>query len=262
MKRINGTLAVTAGALALAACNDGSFVPDDEPVVVTAAGVYGGTLTNDPGGATDFEAIVLDDGSFWVLYGQAGAADFTVQGFARGTGVATDGVFTSTAGTDFGFTPPATFSLTGNYDTGAGTFEGAYTTVAGDTDFAGGPLAFSDYDFTATPDLQLLAGTWDMEGTDGIVYTVDVAADGTFDFAEQGGGCTGTGAFAPNAGGKNVFDVTVDFDDVVACADPNGSASGIAIAYTITGSLTDQLLAAINTGSTSGLTLFGTRPSP
>ncbi len=262
MKRINQVMAATAATLALAACHDDSFVPEPEEAVVTAGGVYSGTLTNDPAGATDFAAIVLDDGSFWTLYGEATASDFTVLGFARGTGIATDGVFASTAGTDFGFTPPADFDLIADYDTEAGTFGGTYTTVAGDTTFEGGPLSFSDYDFSATPALSMLAGTWEVEGTDGAAYTVDVAANGSFDFAEEGGGCTGAGTFTPDAGGRNVFDVSVDFDDVPECALPGGSASGIAISYTITGQLTDQLLAAIDDGDTFGVTLFGTRPTP
>lgn len=262
MKQITTqALAAVAAALALVACDDYAFVPQQEAIVATAAGLYSGTLTSDPAGATDFESIVLDDGSFWTLYGQAGVSAFAVQGFARGNGISTEGVFTSVTGTDFGFTPPGAVSLEGDYDTGAGTFAGSYTTVSGTTTFAGGPLDNS-YDFTAAADLAMLVGAWDVQDADGVLYTLDVAVDGTFDFTEQGGGCTGSGDFAPHGGGRNVFDVSMDFDNVVECTDAGGSASGIALAYTVAGMATDQLLAAVNDAETFGMALFGTRPSP
>jgi hypothetical protein len=262
MKQItNGTIAAVAATLALTACNDHTFVPEAQAIVASAAGVYGGTLASDPGGATEFKAIVLDDGSFWNIYGQAGTPAFSVYGFARGSGTSVEGTFSSTAGTDFGFIPPTDVSLEADYDTGAGTLVGGYTTVAGTTTFTGGPID-SGYDFTAAPDLQILVGAWDVEDPDGILYTLDVAADGSFDLTEQGGGCTGTGTFAPHAGGRNVFEISLDFDNVIDCADAGGTASGAALAYTITGALTDQLLMAVNDAGTFGMALFGTRPSP
>jgi hypothetical protein len=262
MKRINNAaIATVAAAMALAACNDSGFVPLSD-ALATAAGVYSGKLTADPAGATDLKAIVLDDGSFWTLYGQAGLTSFTIQGFARGTGDSAEGVFTSSAGTDFGFAPPVVTSLEANYNAAAGTFAGSYTTVSGTTTFAGGPMTNSTYDFGAAPSLPILVGAWDVQDTEGTLYTLDVAADGTFALAEQGGGCTGSGAFTPNADGRNVFDVSVDFANVAQCVDQAGSASGITLVYTITGAAKDQLLLAVNDGETFGMALFGTRASP
>lgn len=263
MKRsINGTIAGLAATLALTACNDDIFVPDVDGVLASAAGVYAGTLTDDPGGATDFTAIVLDDGSFWTLYGQAGIAAFAAQGFARGTGISDGGAFVSTAATDFGFEPPVAAALDATYDADAGTIEGSYTTVAGTTTLAGGAIPDTGYNFGNPASLTMLTGMWDVEDTAATLYTLDVAADGTFDLAEQGGGCTGSGTFAPHGSEKGVFSVTVDYDDVVECTHQNDSAGGIALAYTITGQATDQLLVAVNDADTFGMALFGTRPSP
>jgi hypothetical protein len=103
---------------------------------------------------------------------------------------------------------------------------------------------------------------WDVQDMDGTQYTLDVAADGTFDLAEQGGGCTGSGTFAADDSGKSVFAVTLTYDDVVECTDQDSAASGIALAFTYTGALTDQLLLAVNDGQTFGMALAGTRPSP
>jgi hypothetical protein len=258
---IGGITAITA-TLALVACDDHSFVPDDEGPVVTAAGVYSGSLTNDPAGATDFTAIVLDDGSFWTLYGQAGVSTFIAQGFARGSGISDGSAFVSTAATDFGFTPPVALTLEASYDAGAGTIEGTYTTVSGTTEFVGGDIPDSSYTFQNPASLTQLTGTWDVQDMDGTLYTLDVAADGTFELAEQGGGCTGSGTFAPHDSDRGVFAVTVNYDDVVECTNQAGSASGIALAYTYTGALTDQLLVAVNDGTAFGMTLAGTRPSP
>lgn len=263
MKRsINGTIAGLAATLALTACNDDIFVPDVDGVVASAAGAYAGTLTDDPGGATDFTSIVLDDGSFWTLYGQAGVADFQVQGFARGIGAMDGSVFASDDATDFGFEPPVGFVLETTYDAGTGTIDGTYTTVSGTTTLAGGALPATGYDFGLPADLAKLTGMWAVEDAAATLYDLDVAADGTFDLAEQGGGCTGSGSFAAHDSGKGVFSVTVDYDDVVDCTHQNDSAGGIALAYTITGQATDQLLIAVNDADTFGMALSGTRPSP
>jgi hypothetical protein len=263
MKRIiTGTLAAAGAALALAGCNDDSFVPEAEDLVASAAGAYAGTLADDPAGATDFQAIVLDDGTFWTFYGQAGASTFQVQGFARGSGISGEGTFDSVEAVDFGFIPPAALALEATYDAGAGTIDGSYTTVSGTTTFSGGPIPDAGYDFGTPATLTLLAGAWDVADAEGTTYTLDVAADGTFDLAEQGGGCTASGTFAPDDSGKGAFAVAVNYDDVVECTLQDGSAGGIALAYTYTGAATDQLLIAVNDADTFGMALSGTRPSP
>ena len=55
----------------------------------------------------------------------------------------------------------------------------------------------------------------------------------------------------------------VNFDDVVACTNQDGSASGIALAYTIhrRDAPTSCWLPS-TTANTFGMALFGTRPSP
>lgn len=263
MKRISQPIiAIGAAAAVLAACDDNAFVPEIVEFVATAAGAYSGTLTDDPASATDFQAIVLDDDSFWMFYGQAGVSNFLIQGFARGTGISDGGAFDSVAATDFGFTPTAALGLAATYDAVAGTIQGTYTTVSGTTTFAGGALPSTSYNYLSPPSLTVLAGIWDVEDIEGTLYTIDVAVDGTFDLAENGGGCTGTGAFTPHDSERGVFAVTVDYDDVVECVNQNGSASGVALAYTYTGAATDQLLAAVTDGETFGMALVGTRPSP
>ena len=265
MRRIEtGIASVVLATFALAGCNsDSGFVPTTVPTVNTSAeGVYSGSLASGPLGATDFLAIVLEDGSFWTLYGQAGATSFTVQGFARGSGTSSDGTFASSAATDFGASPPATFTLDATYNSALDTMEGSITTGATTSTFAGGAISSGPYDYGAAPDPQIVTGTWTVQDADGVSYALVVAADGTFNFAEQGGGCTGAGSFSPRASGKNVFDVSVQFDDVAECADQNGSATGIALAYPLTGTDTIQLIAAVNDQSTFGFAIFGTHPSP
>lgn len=264
MKRILApAIGLAAASLAIAGCNDDIFVPEGGSVVAgTVAGVYIGTLGSDPGGATEFEAIVLDDGSFWTFYGSVSASAFTPNGFARGSGDAADGLFASSTATDYGFTPPADLSLQGDYDTDAATFVGSYTTVAGTTTFDGGPLDFSDYDFSAAADLALVAGMWDVEDGDGVMYTLDVAVDGTFDLAEAGGGCTGSGTITPAGSGRNVFDVSLSYDNVVDCVYAGGATAGILVTYSITALTTDQLLLGVNSGADFGMALAGTRPTP
>jgi len=85
-RRAAGAIALAA-ALALAGCGgggggggDGGFRTDDP----AAEGAYSGTLTGTP--ATAFDLIVLEDGTYWAMYGQRAAGALLVTGFVQGTG--------------------------------------------------------------------------------------------------------------------------------------------------------------------------------
>lgn len=261
----------TLAACALAACNDPGFIGDDCDCEGggggdggDAEGFYVGDISGSPAGVTAFSALIQENGDFWVFYGDDNSSEFTVRGFAAGTGSAsTSGTFASSEGRDYGSTPPATLTLEAAYTVVDDVINGEFTTAAGTTSFSGGPIANSDYVYAATADLALLAGTWDVEDMLGVDYQLLVAADGSFNFTEQGGGCSGDGTFTPRAAGKNVFNVSLSFDNVVGCDEPGAVANGIAIAYEVTGNDTIQLLAAVVDGQeTFGFSLSGLLPIP
>ena len=152
MHRIQGLLPTIALAL-LVGCGgggggstssgtgSGTSTTGSDP---TAEGVYGGTLTNST--SPNFELLVLDDGSYWALYGQQTSSAFMFAGFVQGHGTSTLGTsFTSSDARDFGYSPAVAGNVTASFDATKGTIFGSVSNPSGSVQFDGGPLVGSSY---------------------------------------------------------------------------------------------------------------------
>lgn len=252
--------ALVAGLLA--GCGGGGGGSTTTAAVVTtgtAEGVYSGTSTG--GTSPAFTMLVLENGDFWTLYGtrsgSGSSATLSVAGLIQGTGTSNNGSFTSSTAKDFGSVPAISATAAATYNTTAQTISGTFTAPAATITFSGGPTAGSLYNYSTPATLSSIAGSWTTTSTSGETITVTVASVGTFT-AVGTSGCHFTGTATPRASGKNVFNTTMTFGPA-PCGLPNQTASGIAVVYPLTSSLTQVIFAQVDSTRSYGSAAFGTR---
>jgi|HigsolmetaAR202D_1030399.scaffolds.fasta_scaffold15306_2 hypothetical protein len=226
------------------------------PTQATPEGVYGGTLSGST--SSDFQALILENGDFWALYGNDMGSIFYVEGFVQGNGTwSGEGSYTSNNIRDFGFFPAPSGTLKATYNSNAKTITGTVTyPQAGTVQLSGGPIDDSLYDYDVAAALTDVTGSWSAMNSLGGSVSMSVNANGTLSVSE--GACSGTGTITPRASGKNVFNVSVSFGGA-PCLLPNQTATGIAIVYPLATGQT-QLVAAITSAArTAGIAVFAIR---
>lgn len=243
--------ATCAFPLLLAACGGGS---DSGSAGPPAEGVYGGSLSGNTT-ASAFQMVVLEDGSYWALYGANSANVFVVSGFVQGLGSSNNGSFSGDS-RDFGFLPAAAGSVSAQY-TATPTIVGAITTGTRVVNFNGGAIANSAYVYAKPALLTDITGSWSLKLSNGETLPITVSSTGAIT-GTSSGGCRITATAIPRPSGKNIFNVALTFG-AAPCALPGQSANGIAITYPLsTGG--DQLgVAVIDSARALGLVGFAKR---
>lgn len=243
---------------ALTACGggggDSSSTPAPQVAAATAGaeGLWKGTTSN---GRT-ISGIVLDDGTYWVLYSHRTNSNF-IGGAIQGTGTSTNGSFTSTNPLDFNLEGGGiiTASLTATY-TQKQVFNGsiAYPAVPNST------VTFtSTYsnDYDSTPSLATIVGTY--SGSAAVAggvesATVTVNASGAVS-SVGASGCTATGIVAPRVKG-NVYNLSVTFGGA-PCSNANSTVTGIGY-FDATSKRIYAL--GLNSARSNGFVFVGTKP--
>lgn len=213
--RFRNAATMLLAAAVLAACGGGG----DSGSSSLAGGWVGTTSTN-----RDLTAVVLADGSYYLMYSRVGDAT-VVGGTVQGTAAITGDAFASSDGLDFSAEgagiKPATVAAT--LVPGA-SFDGTFTTTGA------APVAFETRQetiFFTGPTLERLAGSY--TGTAGFALGVrpavfTVTAEGAVSSTINGCAITGT---ATPRGDANAFDLTIAFGPA-PCALPGLAFTGIA----------------------------------
>ncbi|MBS0447231.1 MAG: hypothetical protein JSR59_14930 [Proteobacteria bacterium] len=238
-----GACALLAG---LAACGGGGS-PD------TAEGAYQGT-TN---AGYAFEAVVLDDGSIWGLYGIYSGSAIEVAGFIAGAGSSSLGkTYSAPTIEDYGPDPAVTGSLTAQFVAGQ-SFDGTITASDGTETFTGAAIPASEYDYSAPANIADIQGSWSLSANDGSAVALTIDAQGNLSGSSQG--CSFTGTAAPRASGKNIFDTSVTYGGA-PCSLPGQTVTGIGVYSAISGtSLHQFIVAVVDPTHTHGRGYFGSR---
>lgn len=227
-----GAIAVT-----LSACSGGSgsgdgstqadvaAVPTVTPpatMAISAEGLYTGSTSN----GRSFTGLVLDDGSYYVIYSAPGNATL-ISGAAVGTGISTNGSFSSTNAKDINLEGLGlvSASVSASY-TQKKSFNGsiAYPSTNQTITFAGTYNAA----YESTPTLTAIAGTYTgRAGSPSGVEsgTVTITASGALS-GRGSSGCAITGSVEPRAKG-NVYNVVTTFGGS-PCRLPNATVRGAA----------------------------------
>lgn len=256
-----GSGAVAAAWLAAAALLAGCG-GDDAPASVTekAEGAYVGTLAGAPA-----QALVLENDEFWLFYGNQGeAGQFEVVGFVQGPASSGAGSLRSINALDYGAEPAAQVELALTYVPDV-TMSGNISALVGPDSVAvsAGPFAAAVYNYDAAASLADVQGDWTLDELGFGKVTIDVEANGVFTGA--GGGCIFSGLIVPRPSGKNVFDVTINYQNDPCPAD-NQSLQGVGMLQTVGGSqqfiigaVTSFRGDATGTAAVQRVALFGTR---
>lgn len=224
MKRVYAAIAC-ATALALVGCGGGGG--GDHSVADGAQGFWSGTTDTN----RDVAGIVLDDGTYWVIYtpenSNPGAGVVSIAGVIQGNGSSNNGTFTSSNGKDFNFEGAgiSDVSLSAAYQ--------AKQSLNGNVNYANGTsvrfLSHYDATYDQKPSLATLAGSYSgpsitASGPDQVTFTVDANGKITGSGAS---GCAFTGEAAPRPTG-NVYNISVTFQGGVCDLGAN-TVNGIAV---------------------------------
>lgn len=233
--------------------SDTAVAPAPAPVIAKAEGVYVGTLVS--GSATGaFQGVVLEDDSVWGLYGVSGTGgSLLVQGFIAATGTSGNNSF-SVTGKDYGFSGGVNnTTLTGSYAPGVS----ITGTSNFNASFNGTVAAATGYTYNTPAQLSALVGTWSGSASPfGAFTTLSVSSSGSI--TGMSGSCAISGTLTPRASGKNIFNATYS-NGITGCAVPNLTATGIAIATTLSNGKQQLIVILTNTDKSVGVVAFATK---
>lgn len=247
-----GAAILCASALILTGCGGDDSDTGAPTTTSEAAGLWVGiTDTNRA-----ISGLVLDDGTFYVLYSQIGNPAL-IGGIVQGHSTSSNGSFTSTDARDFSLEGLGVLDATISASYSARqSFNGTvmYTT--------GGAATFtSNYDsqYDLTPSLTTLAGTYTGQvavsvGAEDAVVTVSDTGAVTGIGAS---GCTITGSASPRSSG-NVYNLSITFGGA-PCYYAGQTLSGIAY-YDSDPSDKRLYAAAPNAARTGGFLFVGMKP--
>lgn len=219
--------------------------------------MYGGTLAGS-NFSSDFEALVLDNGDFWAIYGEQTASGFLVAGFVQGHGSSNNGSFNSPDTKDFGFAPALPATTAATYNPEAKTIAGSLAYSGQTVGFSGGPIAGSQYVYNKVATLSEITGSWTVIDTlvgDPVALTVGLNGNFT---GNSAAGCSMSGSISAHPSGKNVFTVSLSFGPS-PCLLANQAATGIAITYPLQSGQTQLIVAGFDPTRMYGTAIFGVR---
>lgn len=256
MRRVFLAAALAAAGF-MAGCGGGGSDAGGGPSAPTAEGAYSGTLTGSTR-ASVFQALVLDNGEAWVMYGFSQAGGIGVTGFLQGPGTSRTSLreYAATVG-DFAFETPPGGALSATYSpttiVGSISFTGQPVVT-----FSGAPMAASLFDYNLPATQAAVQGAWFLRTVTGSSITLTASADGAI--VGNWSSCQYTGTLKPRPGGKNVYALTMTTATTAQCGTRSGwTLSGIAVTNSVGGNQRQLIAAAVSTDRTKALGFFGSR---
>lgn len=252
--RVTRFSAIATAALALVACGGGGGDSPPAPPA-SAEGAYAGSLSNSPS-ATAFQAVVLEDGQLWALYGNVSGGIFLVNGLLQGNGSSSNGSYTTSNLRDFGSSPAAAASLSATYTT-APTLVGTIGVSGVSIGINGSGIPTATFNYNTPASLASIAGAWTLGSTTGDTVSLSIAPNGGFT-ATTALGCSFSGTATPRPSGRNVYNVTATFG-AAPCALAGQTVTGIGL-YSVLTPTNRQLMVALVDGTRSvGTVAIGSR---
>lgn len=259
-------IVMTTAGLVLAllgGCGGSSDTPSATPPV--AEGLWQGTLNGSvPANAQTFSALVLDDGSLWMLYSTTGNSTVAVGasnlgGAMQGTGTSDAGIYSilNTSNSRIfpldGASIPIQLSLAATY-TALSRLDG--TINPGAVPFAS--LYDTNYNY-APPPLASLLGTYTstvsatLAGKETVTFSMD--GSGNLVGVTNSSDCTINGTFIPRA--RGAYNVSLALGPTCGAGLGNTTIAGRATYNSVSKQLN---ILAVNSAKTAVLVLIGTKP--
>lgn len=242
----------TSCMLALTACGGGGNSGTAAVSADSAQGLWNGSTST----SRSVTGIVLDDGSYWLLYSIPNVSAL-MAGFVQGTGTSLNGSFSSSNAIDFNLSGQSinTATVSASYLTRQ-SFSGSVSYPSPNA-----PLTFtSSYNpaYDQTPNLTVVAG--DYLGIASVASTTEavtfiISAQGVLAGTGATSGCQYGGLLEPRTKG-NLYNVSLVIGGG-ACAAGTSAVTGIG--YFDAGSKR-LYLAALNKSRTLGMSFSGIKP--
>jgi hypothetical protein len=208
--------------------------------------------------------IQLEDGSVFGLQGPTVNSVLLARGLFRANGRYASGAFTPDQ-------PAKVFSYYGGFTTGtlsasytpAGSFSWTWVSHVGTIQWNSTRLSSQTYDYDHAASLADVAGNWmgsSWTGSaTGNVTTLVVSPTGEMTGGELYG-CRFSGVASPRPGGKNVFNVSVTFENNgAACDNPAMTVTGVGVILQTNSTTRQFLFGAHDAGGSEGLVWTGSR---
>ncbi|CAN5205827.1 hypothetical protein BH10PSE16_BH10PSE16_22030 [soil metagenome] len=236
----------------LAACGGGDG--GTTPVLVASAE---GLWTGSTGTSRTVTGVVLDNGSYWILYSFPNVSAL-VAGFVQGTGTSASGSFSSSDGMDFNPSEKGVNKATVSASYAVKqSFNGSVSYASVNSPFTFTSTYVANYD--QTPSLSAIAGNYvglaSMTGSNEPV-TIVVSSQGIVAGTGGTSGCQYAGVAAPRAKG-NLYDLSMVVGGGGNCATGTSAVTGIA--YFDSGAKR-LYLTALNSARSNGLIFSGIKP--
>lgn len=251
----------------LVGCGGGGGGKNDSPRANTAArtqGIYEGAVVGSSSlpypTPSDFQMLLLEDGTYYLLTGTGSGGALEVSGFFQGSGTEASATrFVSTNTRDFGYEPPIPFNLELKTDLSVDYILVSTSDNSSYLTLNGRPRSTSTYDYDSPAQLSQVAGSWDFTVDGDVLATLVINPDGTYSGSDVDG-CSSTGTLTPRPSGKNVFNVSF-LDGPAPCPDPGSTATGVAIVTTPVSGPRRLYLMGTAPNRSEGFALSGT-PTP
>lgn len=241
---------VVSWLLALTACGGGGGVA--AVPVADAQGLWNGSTSS----SQSVTGIVLDDGTYWLLYADPNVSGLVV-GFVQGTGTSLNGSFSSSDAIDFNVSAQGVNSATvsASYITKQ-SFNGLVSSPSLNAASTFTTSYNADYD--QTPNLSAVAG--DYVGIAAVADSNDavplvISAQGVVAGTGKPSGCQYGGLVKPHTKG-NLYDVSLVISGG-ACASGTNTVTGIGY---FDASSKRLYLVALNKSRTLGMSFSGIKP--
>jgi hypothetical protein len=215
---------------------------------VEVDGVFTGVASN---GYT-FTTIILPNEKLYGIYGTLTGNQLLLDGMITGQGTTNSSSYNASL-TDFSFmgsVNTGTFNASGFSGV---SMEDSLTENGNVTTFTAASDLGSVWDYGTTfqtpASSSAISGSWTGTLLDGMTTTVNISSSGSLTGSSSG--CSFTGTVVPDSSQNNFYDVSLTFGGS-PCSFPNQTANGVAVEYLLSDGVTNQLLAAVTIGNSSG----------
>lgn len=240
--KLVASLGLTAMLAACGGGGDGGGTPN-----AVAEGVWSGTTST----GYSLNLLVLEDNSFYSIFGTVAGGVFGVVGFDQGAGSISGNSFTG-SGREYLSNNTSSAGTVNATVTTSTSINGTATSGAGSSTFATTPISNASYVYSNPAAIGDVSGTWTGTMLDGSAATVSISGGGAV--TGSNAGCSFTGTATPRPSGKNVFNVSVTFG-AAPCGLPGQTATGIAINYLLAGGAR-QLIVAVQDATKANGAMF------
>ena len=198
------------------------------------------------------EALILDDGTAWLITGSAQSGGVTVPtGFLAG--IAAPGSAGQLAGSLYDYGSGSATALAGSYS--SATLDASLKEAGSALTASLVPAPASTYGYATPADPSTITGYWPYMASDGTSGNIIISSTGAMTAAQASSSCSFSGTLLPRTDGTNVFNLSGAWSGA-SCTKAGQVVAGVAISHALTNGQNELLMGLLDltNGSGAGVT--------